>query len=244
MRNIKLTIQYDGTNYSGWQRQNNSNSIQEEIEKAINKVTSEKVNLIGSGRTDKGVHALGQVANFLTNSRIPADRFKLALNSILPEDISIIESEEVDIDFHSRYHALGKRYRYCIYNGKIRNPLYRNYAYHVPWSLNYKEMEKGIKYFIGTHDFKAFMASNSSVKSTVRTVSKFYLEHKEDLMVFTIEGNGFLYNMIRIIIGTLVDIGRERIKADKIPQILESKNRQLAGHTAPPQGLYLTRVFY
>ncbi|GFN36899.1 tRNA pseudouridine(38-40) synthase TruA [Tepidimicrobium xylanilyticum] len=244
MINIKLTIQYEGTNYCGWQKQKNGNSIQKEIERAIKEVTGENVNLIGSGRTDKGVHAIGQVANFLTNTSIPPDRIKFALNNILPEDIRIIESEEVNINFHSRYDAIGKRYKYVIYSSQIGNPLYRNFAYHVPFAFDIEEMKKAMKFFIGTHDFSAFMASNSGAKSTIRTIDKFFLEKKDDLMVFTIEGNGFLYNMVRIIIGTLVDVGRKRFKSDEIPHIIKSKNRRFAGHTAPPEGLYLVKVFY
>lgn len=244
MVNVKLTIQYDGTNYCGWQKQKNGNSIQEEIERAIKLVTGERVNLIGSGRTDSGVHAKGQVANFLTNSNIPVDRFKFALNSKLPRDISIIDSRKVDKNFHSRFDALGKRYQYIIYNRKIRNPLYRNFAYHVPYFLDYKEMEKATKYFLGTQDFSSFMASNSSVKTTIRTIYNFTIKRREDLIIFSIEGNGFLYNMVRIIIGTLVEIGSGKLKSDSISYIIHSKNRGRAGHTAPPQGLYLDKVFY
>lgn len=244
MVNVKLTIQYDGTNYCGWQKQKNGNTIQEEIEKAIMLVTGEKVDLIGSGRTDSGVHAKGQVANFLTNSNIPVDKIKFALNSRLPKDISIIESRIVDENFHSRYDAIGKRYKYIIYNNKVRNPLYRNFAYHVPYSLNYKEMQEATKYFLGSHDFSAFMASNSAVKTTIRTINKVTLEKIEDLTIFTIEGNGFLYNMVRIIIGTIVEIGRGKLKSSDIPNIIHSKDRRIAGHTAPPQGLYLEKVFY
>jgi len=153
MINVKLTIQYDGSNYSGWQRQKDKRTIQEEIEKAIQLVTGERVDLIGSGRTDSGVHARGQVANFFTNSNIPVDRFKFALNSKLPRDISIIESRKVDEKFHSRYDAIGKRYQYIIYNREIRNPLYRNFAYHIPYTLDYREMEEATNYFLGSMIF-------------------------------------------------------------------------------------------
>ncbi|MCF6465295.1 tRNA pseudouridine(38-40) synthase TruA [Clostridium sp. Cult2] len=244
MINVKLTIQYDGTNYCGWQRQKNAKSIQEEIEKAIKLITGEKVDLIGSGRTDSGVHAKGQVANFFTHSKIPVDRFKFALNSKLPRDISIIDSRMVHEEFHSRYDAIGKRYQYIIYNREIRNPLYRNFVYHVPYYLDYKKMEKATGYFLGTHDFATFMASNSNVKTTIRTINKFFLERTEDLTTFTIEGNGFLYNMVRIIIGTLIEVGNGKIKSSSVPHIIDSKNRNTAGHTAPPEGLYLEKVFY
>lgn len=244
MTNIKLTIEYDGTNYCGWQKQKNKNSIQEEIEKAIGLITGESINLIGSGRTDSGVHSTGQVANFMTRSNIPGDKFKFALNSKLPNDIAIINSEQVAESFHARYDALGKRYKYLIYNNPIRSPLYRNFAYHLPYSLDYKEMEKAIRFFIGTHDFRTFMASNSSVRTTIRTINDISLYKKEDLIIFSIEGNGFLYNMIRIIVGTIVDVGRGRIKSNSIPYIISSKTRKNAGHTAPPQGLYLEKVYY
>lgn len=244
MTNIKLTIQYDGTNYCGWQKQKNGISIQEEIETAIFKVTGEDVNLIGSGRTDKGVHALGQVANFKTNSKIPPDRFRYALNSNLPQDISIVFSELVDDSFHSRYDAKGKTYKYTIYNGEIRNPIYNRYAYHVPVKLDIDSMEKAAESFLGSHDFKAFMSSKTSVKSTVRTINSISLDKEKDLIYFTVNGNGFLYNMVRIIVGTLVEVGLGRISWQSIPDIIKSKDRKEAGHTAPAKGLCLEKVYY
>ena len=207
MTNIKLTIQYDGTNYCGWQRQKNGISIQEKVEDAIYLVTGEKVKLIASGRTDRGVHAQGQVANFITSSKIPPDRFKYALNSKLPQDISIVKSELVPENFHARYDAKGKVYRYVIFNGEIRNPLYNRYAYHVPVKLDFDLMDKAKDYFLGRHDFRAFMAQGSSVKSTIRTIKDINLDKREELIFFTIEGDGFLYNMVRIIVGTLVEVG-------------------------------------
>lgn len=244
MTNIKLVIQYDGTNYCGWQRQQNGISIQEKIENAIFLVTGEIVNLTGSGRTDRGVHATGQVGNFKTNSAIPPDRFKYALNSKLPEDISVIQSELVPDDFHSRYDAKGKIYRYTIYNGEIRNPIYNRYVYHVPVKLDFASMDKAKEYFLGSHDFKAFMASKSSVKSTVRTIKNISLDKKKDLIFLTVEGNGFLYNMVRIIAGTLVEVGLGKLQWQSIPHIIESKDRKRAGHTAPAQGLCLEKVYY
>lgn len=244
MTNIKLTIQYDGTNYCGWQKQNNGKSIQEEIEKAIHRITGERVDLIGSGRTDGGVHALGQVANFKTDSTVPPDRFKYALNSILPQDICIISSELVPDSFHSQFDAKGKIYRYTIYNREVRNPIYNRYVYHVPKKLDLPSMEKGAECFLGSHDFKAFMASGSNVKSTVRTIKSISLNKKEDFIFLTIEGNGFLYNMVRIIAGTLVQVGLGKLQWQSIPYIIESKDRKMAGHTAPPQGLCLEKVYY
>ncbi|NMA86291.1 MAG: tRNA pseudouridine(38-40) synthase TruA [Tissierellia bacterium] len=244
MRNIKLTIEYDGTNYVGWQKQINGIGIQTKIEEAIFNTTNERVNLTGSGRTDSGVHARGQVANFRTNSSIPGEKFKDALNIKLPWDIAIVESEEVDLDFHSRYDAVAKEYSYLIYNNSNRSPLYRNYSCHVPYVLNFKEMEKGCKYFLGTHDFLSFAGSKNILEDTCRTINNIDLEKWKDCIKLNIEGNGFLYNMVRIIAGTLIDIGRGKIQAEDIPKIIDYKDRKFAGHTAAAEGLYLEKVYY
>lgn len=243
-RNIKLTLEYDGTNYSGWQKQSDAKSIQETLENAILKITGEKVNLIGSGRTDSRVHALGQVANFKTNSKIPGNRFVKALNSMLPSDIAVRESIEVDDDFHARFNAIGKEYKYLIYNNKVRSPLKRNYSYFVDYDLDIEKMREALDLFLGTHDFRGFMSSGSSIKTTVRTISNIEFIKKEDIIELSIMGNGFLYNMVRIIVGTLVDIGIGKIDITDISDIIESCDRNKAGHTAPPEGLYLSKVFY
>lgn len=243
MRNLKLTIQYDGTKYCGWQKQPNSSGIQGTIEYAIYEITKEKVNIIGSGRTDAGVHALGQVANFKTNSNIPAARIPDALNAKLPKDISIIDCQEVSDDFHSRYSATGKIYRYLIYNKPYRSPLYKDISYHVRYDLDIEEMRVEAQSLLGTHEFKGFMSSGSSVKDTVRTIHNISIEESGDLIVLEVEGNGFLYNMVRILVGTLVDIGRGRI--DKpLEEIIASQDRGEAGHTAPAHGLFLKKVHY
>lgn len=243
MRNLKLTIQYDGTKYCGWQKQPNSSGIQGTIEYAIYEITKEKVNIIGSGRTDAGVHALGQVANFKTNSNIPAARIPDALNAKLPKDISIIDCQEVSDDFHSRYSATGKIYRYLIYNKPYRSPLYKDISYHVRYDLDIEKMRVEAQLLLGTHEFKGFMSSGSSVKDTVRTIHNISIEESGDLIVLEVEGNGFLYNMVRIIVGTLVDIGRGRI--DKpLEEIIASQDRGEAGHTAPAHGLFLKKVHY
>jgi len=244
MRNIKLTISYDGTNYCGWQRQKNGKSVQEEIERVLNILTKERITIYGSGRTDAGVHALGQVANFISNTTIPIDKVPTAMNSILPEDIIIVRAEEVDLDFHARYNAKGKKYRYVVYNREIKNPFYRNYSYHVPYPLDLELMREGAKYFLGEHDFRAFMASGSSVKNTVRNIYSIEIKREGDFILFDFSGNGFLYNMVRIMTGTLVDVGRGFLEACKLPEIILSKERVNTGHTAPPQGLYLMEVFY
>lgn len=243
MRNLKLTIQYDGTKYCGWQKQPNSSGIQGTIEYAIYEITKEKVNIIGSGRTDAGVHALGQVANFKINSNIPAARIPDALNAKLPKDISIIDCQEVSDDFHSRYSATGKIYRYLIYNKPYRSPLYKDISYHVRYDLDIEKMRVEAQSLLGTHEFKGFMSSGSSVKDTVRTIHNISIEESGDLIVLEVEGNGFLYNMVRILVGTLVDIGRGRI--DKpLEEIIASQDRGEAGHTAPAHGLFLKKVHY
>ncbi len=243
MRNLKLTIQYDGTKYCGWQKQPNSSGIQGTIEYAIYEITKEKVNIIGSGRTDAGVHALGQVANFKTNSSIPIARISDALNAKLPKDVSIIDCQEVSDDFHSRYSATGKIYRYLIYNKPYRSPLYKDISYHVRYELDIEKMRLEAKSLLGTHEFKGFMSSGSSVKDTVRTIHNISIEYSGDLIVLEVEGNGLLYNMVRIIVGTLVDIGRGRI--DKpLEEIIASQDRGEAGHTAPAHGLFLKKVHY
>lgn len=243
MRNIKLTIQYNGQNYCGWQKQNDSLGIQGTIEKAIDDITKEKVKIIGSGRTDAGVHALGQVANFNTDCDIPIEKIPNALNSKLPKDISIIAAEEKDMDFHSRYSAKGKRYRYMIYNNSYRTPIYNNISYFVKYNLDIEKMKKEAKALVGTHDFKGFMSSGSSVKDTVRTIYDIQIFNQDDLIIIEVEGNGFLYNMVRILVGTLVDIGRGKIETDML-SIIKSKSRSMAGHTAPAHGLFLKKVDY
>lgn len=243
MRNIKITIQYNGKNYCGWQKQPESLGIQGTIEKAIYDITKENVKLVGSGRTDSGVHALGQVASFNVMSSIPTDKIPNALNSKLPKDISIIDCTEVDEEFHARYSAKGKRYRYLIYNSPYRNPIYKDISYHVKYSLDFEKMCNEAKSLVGEHDFMGFMSSGSSVKDTVRIINDISLIKKENLIIIEVEGNGFLYNMVRIIVGTLVDIGRGRIEKN-LSDIISSKSRSNTGHTAPAHGLFLKKVYY
>ncbi|TCO74981.1 tRNA pseudouridine(38-40) synthase TruA [Marinisporobacter balticus] len=244
MKNVKLIIEYDGTNFSGWQMQPNARTVQEEIEKGLKKIIKKEVKINGSGRTDAGVHALGQVANFKETFSIPIQKIPLALNAMIPEDISIKEAIEVPENFHARYHAKGKRYIYKIYNGQLRSALLKNHAYFTSYTLNVEKMKKATAYFIGEHDFKAFMASRTSIKNTVRTIQDIRLYEQEELLILDIKGNGFLYNMVRIMTGTLVDIGRGRIDEKDLPNIIKSCSRESAGHTAPPQGLYLAEVYY
>lgn len=246
MRNIKLIIEYDGTNYCGWQTQENGPSIQESIEKAIEKATGEAAGLNGSGRTDAGVHARGQVANFLTSSTIPGDKFSYALNNLLPRDIVIKGSEEVLPDFHARFSAAGKKYSYHIINSKFPSALYRNYAYHTNYCerLDVEGMETAAKAFIGTYDFGGFMAAGSKVVNTVRTIYDVSLEKENEMLRLIYKGNGFLYNMVRIITGTILYAGIGKIDPGEIKAIILSKDRSRAGITVPACGLYLEEVYY
>ena len=245
MRNIKLVIEYDGKEFNGWQKQPNKLNIQGTIEKAIETITKEKVDLIASGRTDAGVHALGQVANFKTNSNIPIDKFAIAINSNLKKSIIIKSAEEVDERFHSRLSCKKKTYRYIINNSKYGTAIYRNLETCIKEKLDIEKMKEAIKYFEGEHDFKAFKASGTSSKSSVRTIYKAEVIEKEnDRIYIELTGNGFLYNMVRIIVGTLVEVGIGKIKPEDIKKIIESKYRKNAGKTLPPQGLYLLKVDY
>ena len=246
MRNIKLTIEYDGTNYCGWQVQENGPSIQAEIEKALQVTTGEKIRINGSGRTDAGVHARGQVANFTTGSTIPQEKFAYALNSLLPRDIVIKDSVEVPADFHARYSAVGKKYSYLVVNSKFPSALLRNYAYHTGYCerLDIDRIEKGAEAFIGTYDFLGFMSTGSKVSDTVRTIYELSIKKEKELIRFNYKGNGFLYNMVRIITGTLLYAGIGKIKPEDIKEIIMSKNRDRAGITVPACGLYLEEVYY
>ena len=245
MRNIKLIIEYDGKDFNGWQKQPNKLNIQGEIEKAIERITGEKVELMASGRTDAGVHAIGQVANFKTNSNIPIEKIPIALNTNLKKSIIIKLAEEVDERFHSRLNCKRKTYRYIINNSKYGTAIYRNLETHIPMKLNIQKMQEAVKYFEGEHDFKAFKASGTSSKSSIRTIYKAEVIQKENEKIYIeLTGSGFLYNMVRIISGTLVDVGLEKIEPKEIPNIIKSQKRENAGKTLPPQGLYLVKVEY
>lgn len=245
-KNIRLKIEYDGTNYSGWQKQKNGNvrTIQDSIEKAIECATKEKVKLIGCSRTDAGVHALAYIANFETTSTIPGEKFKDALNRFLPEDIFILKSEEVSIDFHSRFDCIGKTYVYKILNRQFFSPIQRNYIYHVKYNLDVNSMIEASKFLVGTHDFNAFKKSDRNLKTTIKTITSIDISKNNDIIEIHVSGNGFLYNMVRIISGTLIEVGLSRKKPEDIPIILQSKNRCKAGMCAPATGLYLKELFY
>lgn len=239
-----LTLCYDGTEYHGFQRQENGITIQEVIETAIKKVTGEKVSITGCSRTDAGVHATEYVCNFRTESSVPADKFCFAINSFLPEDVSCTASSEVDMDFHARYSAKAKTYTYTIYNAPHRNPVLCRFAWHYPVKIDIDKMKIAAKAIVGTHDFTAFMASGGQQKTTVKTVNFLDITTHENKIDITINADGFLYNMVRIIAGTLVYAGVGKIDPNDVPAIIESGDRTLAGITAPPQGLCLKKLFY
>ena len=245
MRNIKLRIEYDGKEFNGWQKQPTKLNIQGTIEQAIKIVTGEDVDLNASGRTDAGVHAFGQVANFKTNSNIPIDKIAIALNSNLKKSIRIISAEEVEERFHSRLSCKKKTYRYVINNSEFSSAIHRNLETHIPQKLDINKMKEAAKYFEGEHDFKAFKSSGTSSKSSIRIIYKAeIIEMPNNRIYIELTGNGFLYNMVRIISGTLVDVGVGKIEPEDIKRIIESKDRMLAGKTLPPNGLYLVSVEY
>ncbi len=245
MRNIKLTIEYDGKEFGGWQKQPNKLNIQGTIERAIEEITGEQIELNASGRTDSGVHSLGQVANFKTNSSIPIEKIPIAINTKLKKSIRIIKAEEVEERFHSRLSCKKKTYRYIINNNETASAIYRNLEYHIPQKLDIEKMKQAIKYFEGEHDFKAFKASGTSSKSSVRTIFKADIyQQKDNRLWIELTGNGFLYNMVRIIVGTLVDVGLGKIKPEEISRIISEGKRENAGKTVPPNGLYLLKVEY
>jgi len=244
LRRIKLVIEYDGSFYHGWQIQRDLPSVQEEIEKAIFRVTGEKVSVTGSGRTDTGVHACGQVAHFDTESRIPSEKFAIVLNTVLPPSVAVLSSKEVSPDFHARFSAVKKTYKYKVLNRPMRSPIMEKRAWHVPVPLDIDKMNKAAAYFLGLHDFTAFCASGHSVTNFVRYIYESGWTYENECLVYTVTGNGFLYNMVRIMTGTMVEVGMNKRPAESIPELLEKKNRRLAGITAPPHGLYLWEVFY
>lgn len=244
MQRIKLTLEYDGTNYHGFQRQKNAPTIQAEIEKGIAKLTRENITIISAGRTDTGVHALGQVIAFDTASNIPIDKWGVALNSVLPPDIKVISSELVPLDFHPRFDAKSKVYIYKIYRKEQGKTIYRNYALCMSEPLNLPAMQEACKLIEGTHNFKSFCASGSSVKNFERTVMRCNLTEDWPFINLEIEANGFLYNMVRIIMGTLLEIGQNNLNPEIISDIIKAEDRSAAGPTAPPQGLYMVEVKY
>lgn len=249
MPNIRLQIEYEGTNYAGWQIQNSrqSKTIQETIEKVLENVLQEKVKVIGSGRTDAGVHALAQTANFKTNSRLSPAKIQKALNGLLPDDIRIKKANYADNDFHACYSARSKTYRYIILNSKVSSVFLKRSSWHIPYKLDIPLMRKEAKSLIGRHDFSSFCASGSSARTRVRTIKKISVKksfNDFNLITIDIEADGFLYNMARNIAGTLVEIGRGRFSAGSMKKILTAKDRRAAGATAAARGLFLVKVRY
>lgn len=243
-RNIKLVIRYDGTHYSGWQSQKNALTVQEAISSALKKITGRKVKLTGAGRTDSGVHAAGQVANFKTHSTLSPDRIKEALNSSIPDDILIESAEYAPLRFDSQRSAISKRYRYTVTTARFTDPFMRHFASRFSYPLNIKRMRRAAKSLVGRHDFKSFQASGSNESNTVRTIKKIEIEKRNGLLYIDVWADGFLYNMVRIIAGTLLEIGRGKIDESAIKEMLIKKDRRSAGPTAPAKGLCLMSVKY
>lgn len=245
MRNFKMTVEYDGSAYCGWQRQDNGTSIQQLLEEAIQKITGQTVSVIGSGRTDAGVHAMNQVGSFKCATSLPVHKIFMGMNSVLPPDIVVKKLEERADDFHALRDVKSKIYVYKIYNQKLRPALGRNYFWHVRYSLDMDRMKKAAKYLLGTHDFSCFCATGTDVKDRVRTIVDIEIKKGEEgLIEIKVESHGFLKYMVRNIIGTLVDVGRGKREPDEMKVIIESKNRNIAGATAPACGLFLKEVKY
>lgn len=244
-RNIRLTVAYDGTNYHGFQRQRSPVvAVQNVLEKGLEKVFGDSIELAASGRTDAGVHAYGQVVNFFTDGRIPVERIPAAVNSLLPDDIVVLAAEEANLDFSARHSAKSKRYLYRIQRGCLPDPFMRNYAWHVPYPLDPGAMDEALSFLLGTHDFTSFRASGGAPMSPVRTMYRAEIQEQGKLLEVLLHGNGFLYHMVRNIIGTLVNVGQGRISPGGFRDILEAKDRAKASPTAPAQGLYLHSVEY
>ena len=245
MQRILLTLRYDGTAYHGWQVQPNGVTVQEVLQDAIQAVTGVRSGVIGCSRTDAGVHADMFCCTFDTDSSLRGDKLCSALNYHLPHDVSVYAAEEVAEDFHPRYHATCKRYVYLIWNGRQRHPFYERYALHRNQPLDVERLNRVAADFVGCHDFAAFCGAGSDVQGTTcRTIQACTVERQGELVRFTVEGDGFLYNMVRIMVGTLLEIASGRMAEDSIPLILKGKDRTCAGPTAPAQGLCLMRVFY
>ena len=241
---IKLTIEYDGTAYAGWQRQENALAVQQVIEEALTKLTRARGVIAGASRTDAGVHANRFALALRTESGIPCDAVVRAMNVRLPEDIAVTGCREVPEEFHPRYSCTGKRYLYKIYNSPVRDPFLSGLALHWKYPLDENAMDAAARQFIGTHDFSAFCSAGGSVEDTVRTITAASVAREGALVTFSVTGGGFLYNMVRIMTGTLLEVSRGALAPSDIPRILAGRDRAAAGPTAPPHGLYLDAVFY
>lgn len=245
MRRVRIVVAYDGTNYCGWQIQPNGITIEEVLNKCLRKLTGEDIHIIGASRTDSGVHALGNVAVFDTESSIPPERMAYALNQRLPEDIVIVRSDEVAADWHPRYQdEVEKTYEYHIYNAQAPNPMKRLYSTFVSFPMDVEKMREGAAYLVGEHDFVSFCNVRTNVEDTVRTVKEITITQDGADITIRVRGNGFLYNMVRIIAGTLIRVGRGFYEPERVKEILEEKERTAAGVTAPPNGLVLVEIAY
>ena len=244
MRNLLLTISFDGTAYHGWQVQENAVTVQQILQDAYEQICSSRDNVVGCSRTDAGVHANMYCYNIRTEKAIPCEKLVTALNAVLPRDVAVLDCREVDFDFHARYDCKSKEYIYKIWNSPNKNPFLYNYTLHYKYPLDEEFLSQQAKDFIGTYDFSSFCAAGSSVDDTVRTVVNAKVEREGDMVIFRVEADGFLYNMVRIMTGTLLDIAKGKIPAGSIPQIIESGNRFAAGYTAPARGLYLNNINY
>lgn len=243
-KKVRLTVAYDGTAYHGWQIQDNGNTIEAELTKALESILKEKVEIIGASRTDAGVHALGNVAVFTTTAKMPAEKYAYALNQRLPEDIKIQKSEEVSLDWHPRKCACKKTYEYKIYRGKFPMPVGRQYFYYTYRDLDVEKMREAAKYLVGEHDFKSFCQVGAQVSTTVREIYSIEILEDGPFLTIRVCGGGFLYNMVRIIAGTLMDVGLGRREPKDMVSVLEAKDRQAAGPTAPACGLILIGYEY
>lgn len=244
MKRVKLIVAYDGTNYSGWQIQPNGVTIEEMLNTHLSDLCGETVKVTGASRTDAGVHALGNVAVFDTNARMPAEKISYALNTRLPADIRIQESCEVAADFHPRFCRTVKTYEYRILNRRFPDPTQRLYSLFCYYPLHVESMRQAAEFLVGEHDFKSFCTHKPEIENTVRTIYSAKVEKEGDLIRFRICGNGFLYNMVRIIAGTLIRVGSGHYKPEYMEELLRAGNRQAAGETAPPQGLTLLKIEY
>ncbi|MCR4594440.1 MAG: tRNA pseudouridine(38-40) synthase TruA [Clostridiales bacterium] len=244
MRNLLFELRFDGSSFHGWQIQKGDITVQEEICKAVEKVTGEKVNIHGCSRTDAGVHANMYCCNFHTESDIVAEKFPAAINFYLPESVSVYDCKEVSEEFHARYDAKAKEYVYRIYNGKYRNPFYEGRALFYPYSLDEEALNREAQGFIGTYDFSTFCSAGTDIKDKKRTIYDASVIRDGEVVEFRVKGDGFLYNMVRIMTGTLLDISQGKIEKGRIKDIILSGDRKNAGITAPPEGLYLNKVIY
>ena len=244
MKRVRLIISYDGTNYCGWQIQINGITVEEVINRELSSLLGEDVAVIGASRTDSGVHAVGNVAVFDTETKIPAEKISFALNQRLPDDIRIQKSEEVSEDFHPRYCDSTKTYEYKILNRKFPDPLNRLYTHFVYMPLDVQKMKEAAEYMVGEHDFASFCSSGSQVKTTTRTVYNLDITKDDDIIKIKISGNGFLYNMVRIIVGTLLKVGLGIYPPEHVKEIIEAKDRYTAGPKAPAKGLTLVGIEY